>query len=89
MRGYPKHINTKHDYLNLMSVPEFSDRAKTDLQKLIDASPAKVTRAIRPVKAEEPGGEWETEEIVNPAPLWKLKGFKTKTEVLNLIKGVK
>jgi len=33
--------------------------------------------------------EWETEEIDNPMPLYKQKGFKTKEEILNLINKYK
>jgi hypothetical protein len=85
MRGYPKRIATKRDFENLISMPEYKDRALADLEKIIENSPAKIKKAVAPVDAKKPDGEWETEEIDNPLPLWKLKGFKSKKAVTDLI----
>lgn len=34
MRGFPKHLNTKQDYLNCLG--EFPDETKAELQRLLD-----------------------------------------------------
>jgi len=81
MQGYPKFIATRQDYENLLKIPEFAGRAKTDLTALALINTEKVTRAVRPVDANKPDGNWVTEEIDNPSPIWKRKGFETTKEV--------
>lgn len=56
-------------------MPEFARQAKADLEALAKMDTVKVTRAVRPVDANKPDGEWVTEEIANPSPIWKQKGF--------------
>jgi hypothetical protein len=34
MKGFPKHLNTKQDYLNLL--PLFPEQTKAELQRLLD-----------------------------------------------------
>jgi len=88
VRGYPKYIATKQDYENLLKMPEFSKQAAADLEALAKVDTAKVTRAIRPVDEAKPDGEWVTEEITNPKPEWKRKGFDTIKMVTNAAKEV-
>jgi hypothetical protein len=58
-------------------MPEFSKQAAADLEALAKRDTTTVTRAIRLVDPAKPDGEWVTEEIVNPNPEWKRKGFET------------
>jgi hypothetical protein len=84
MKGYPKHIATRQDYENLLKIPEFAERAKADLEALAKADTAKVTRAVSLVDKSKPEGEWITEEIVNPNPIWKQKGFESAKMVSDM-----
>lgn len=36
MKGFPKHINTKQDVLNLLSMSEYAAQAKINLKQLVD-----------------------------------------------------
>lgn len=86
MKGYPNYFATKEDYKNIMrDFPEWRKRVKEELQALKAIKDDKVLRAIAPVNPEEPEGEWITEEIANPLPRFKQKGFETKKELDDLI----
>ena len=82
MNGYPKHINCKQDYLNLLAEPEFKEQALADLRAIRDLDDDK---ALRVVSMIEETGEATTEEIDNPMPLWKIKGFSSRLDVADLI----
>ena len=82
MIGYPKHINCKQDYLNLLAEPEFKEQALADLRAIRDLDDDK---ALRVVSMIEETGEATTEEIDNPMPLWKIKGFSSRLDVADLI----
>jgi len=84
MIGYPKRVATKKDFENLLSMPEFADRAKKDLEKLRDYDDAK---AIRVVSGSEETEDLITEEIDNPMPIWKQKGFSSKEEIQEMLNG--
>ena len=110
MRGYPKHINCKQDFLNLLEMPEHRERAKADLWKLQALDDSKATRVcVRKVQNPDAGEEYTvpgggmggegpitfirpdtieeeyTEEIDNPMPLWKQKGFESREAVAALV----
>lgn len=38
MQGYPEHINSRQDFINLLAMPEYAARARADLQWLLEAS---------------------------------------------------
>jgi hypothetical protein len=82
MKGYPKYINCKQDYLNLLAEPEFKAQALDDLRAIRDLDDDK---ALRVVSMNEETGEATTEEIDNPMPLWKVKGFDSRQDVADLI----
>jgi hypothetical protein len=82
MKGYPKHINCRQDYLNLLAEPEFKEQALADLRAIRDLDDDK---ALRVVSMNEETGEATTEEIDNPMPLWKIKGFSSRLDVADLI----
>jgi hypothetical protein len=82
MNGYPKHINCKQDYINLLALPEHQARTIADLVAIRDLDDSK---ALRVVSMDEKTGEAKTEAIDNPMPLWKVKGFARREEVAELI----
>jgi len=81
MRGYPKHINCKQDFLNLLEMPEHRERVLKDIQKLQALDDAKVTRVVSGTEEEK---NLVTEEIDNPNPRWKQLGFATTKELSTL-----
>ena len=81
MKGYPKHIATKQDFLNLLADQEFKERAIADLKTIRDLDDDKATRTL----SINEDGTAVTEEIENPSPLWKIKGFASRAEVAALI----
>jgi hypothetical protein len=82
MKGYPKYIATKQDFLNLLGMADFRARALDDLTTIRDADDDTATRTIA---IDEATGEAQTETIDNPMPLWKVKGFESRQEVIDLI----
>jgi len=85
MKGYPKYINCKQDFINLLAEPEHQAQAIEDLKVIRDMDDDK---ALRVVSMDEETGEETTEEIDNPMPLWKVKGFSSRQEVTDLITEV-
>ena len=82
MKGYPKYIATKQDFLNLLGMADFRARALDDLTTIRDADDDTATRTIA---IDEATGEAQTETIDNPMPLWKVKGFSSRQDVIDLI----
>jgi len=82
MKGYPKYINCKQDFFNLLAEPEYKNQAIEDLKVIRDMDDDK---ALRVVSMDEATGEATTEEIDNPMPHWKVKGFASRQEVADLI----
>jgi len=82
MRGYPKTMQTKQDFLNLLDIPEFKDQALADLKIIFEIPDQKVKRVI---SGSEETKDLVSEEIDNPFPLWKHKGFESRKEVGDLI----
>ena len=82
MRSYPKYIATKTDFDNLFAMPEYKDQALVDLKLLQAVDDSKV---IRVVSGSEEDDNLVTEEIDNPNPVWKQKGFATKKAVDDLV----
>jgi len=86
MKGYPKHIATKEDFLNLLSTDSFREQALKDLEAIYSMPDDTV---VKVVSGSEETGDLVTEEIPNPMPLWKRKGFKSREEVKKLIECYK
>jgi hypothetical protein len=82
MKGYPKHIATKQDFLNLLSMPEHKAQAQVDLKKVLDVTDDKASRTISINAVTQVA---VTEVIDNPAPLYKLKGFQSRKVLSDLI----
>lgn len=88
MKGYPKHLNTKQDIENIQkNHPEFHERLKADLQRLLDESDT-VTVAVSPIDTKDESKGYNTITIPNPNPRWKQLGFQDKNEIVSLIKNI-
>lgn len=85
MRGYPKDIATKQDFINMCETEEFKEQTIGDLKIICNTDDDKTTRATTLVDPSDPMSDWNTEIIDNPSPLYKQKGFASRQEVLDLI----
>jgi len=85
MRGFPKHINSKQDFLNLLADEDLKAQALAELQKIYTKDDSKALRATTLIDPEDPKSDYNTEEIDNPMPMWKQKGFESRKEVGDLI----
>jgi len=83
MRGYPKYVATKQDFLNLLSMDEHRGQATEDLIAIYQINNEK---AVRVISGSEETKDLKIEEIENPMPLWKRKGFKSRQEIAGIIK---
>lgn len=84
MIGFPIHIATRQDYINLLDMEEYRDQALEKLGELRDFDDTLSTRAIEPVNPDDPDGEWITEEIPTPRPMYMQKDFEEWEEVVEL-----
>jgi hypothetical protein len=85
MRGYPKTIATKQDFINLLSTKEFKAQAIEDLKKIYNLDDGKAVRATTLIDPDDPEKGYNTEIIDNPMPMWKQKGFASRQDVADLI----
>ena len=83
MRGYPKHVATKQDFLNLLSMDEYRGQATENLIAIFKMNDEKANRHI---SGSEETKDLKIEEIENSMPLWKRKGFKSRQEIAGIIK---
>ena len=81
MKGYPKYVATKQDFINLLTIQEFKAQALDDLKGIRDTQDDAATRVI----GTNQDGTDEIETIPNPMPLWKIKGFCARQEVSEMI----
>lgn len=81
MKGYPKHIATKQDFVNLLLISEYKGQAITNLKAIHDLDDDKASRTV----SISEDGTAVMEEIDNPMPLWKVKGFTSRQDVADLI----
>jgi hypothetical protein len=82
MKGYPKHIATKQDFINLLAMPEYRKQAQADMQKVLSVADDKVRRTI---SIDEVTKAEVTELIDNPNPLYKQKGFETRKALSDMV----
>ena len=85
MRGFPKHINCVQDFNNLLADKDLKTRTLAELQKIYNKDDLKALRATTLIDPEDPKSDWNTEEIDNPMPLWKKKGFESREAVAELV----
>jgi hypothetical protein len=85
MRGYPKVIATKQDFLNLLAVPECKAQALADLRAVYDLPDDTMERVVSYDKDEDGQMINVATEIV-PAlmPKWKRMGFASRQDVIDL-----
>lgn len=86
MRGYPKVIATKQDFINLLAIPEFKNQALSDLQAVYDLQDDTLERVVS-FDTDDKGQMINivTETIAAPMPKWKRMGFESRAEILNLM----
>jgi len=82
MKGFPKNIKTKQDFKNLLAIPQYREQALKDLQTIYNT---KDDKAIRVVSVSEEIGDLITEEISNPVPVWRQKGFGSRKEIAKIL----
>ncbi len=85
MRGYPKKVATKQDYVNLLSDENYREQALLDLQAIADLDDKQVQRATTLIDPGDPEKGYNTETIDNPNPVWKQKGFESRQDLFDLI----
>jgi len=85
MKGYPKIISIKQDFLNLLNEDKFKDQVMKDLKMIYNLDDSKATKATNLIDLEDPEKGWNTEIIDNPMPMWKQKGFMNRQAVADLI----
>ena len=74
----------KQDFENLLADETFKEAALEQLQNLQDFDDRTATRATKPLNPDDPNSDFETEEIENPLPLHKQKGFEEWMDVVRL-----
>ena len=87
MKGFPKHINTKQDFLNLLADDKFKTQALSELDRIYNLNDSKATKATTLIDPDDEEKGWNTEEIDNPMPEWKLKGFTSREAVNTMIQA--
>ena len=85
MRGYPKKVATKQDYVNLLSDENYREQALLDLQAIVDLDDSVVQKATTLVDESDPEKGFNMENVENPNPVWKQRGFNSKQEIIDII----
>jgi len=85
MKGYPRIILVKQDFLNLLAMQEHKERALTDLKRLHANDDTLIMTTTSLVDPEDPMSEWKQEMLPNPSPLWKQKGFESREDLAQII----
>lgn len=85
MKGYPKHIAIKQDFINLLTIEEFKEQVLFDLLAICNLDDDKATKATTLIDPDNPDQGWNMEIIDNPLPMWKQKGFEGRQAVADLI----
>lgn len=79
MRGYPKFIATRQDFVNLLALAEFKSQALADLKAVIDLQDDTLERVVSYDKDEE--GQMINivfETVPALMPEWKRLGFESR-----------
>jgi hypothetical protein len=69
----------------LLSIEEFKERAIEGLKKIYNLNDSKAVRATTLIDSNDPEKGYNTEIIDNPMPMWKLKVFKSRQEVADMV----
>ena len=89
MKGYPKVIATRQDFINLLAEPEFKAQALADLQAVYDLQDDTLERVVS-FDTDDKGQMINivTETIEAPMPKWKRMGFESRAAVMELIQEI-
>ena len=82
MKGFPKNIATKQDFINLLAMPEYKEKAEKELKALHELQDDFVERVVSS-KIDVKGQMTDvvTETIPNSSPMYKRMGFESKEEI--------
>ena len=82
MKGFPKNIATKQDFINLLAMPEYREMAEKELRVLQGMSDDTVEKVVSS-KTDAKGNMTDvvTETIPNSSPMYKRMGFESKEEI--------
>ena len=85
MRGYPRTVATKQDFINLLADPEFREQALVDLRAVVDLEDDTMERVVS-YDQDEKGRMINvvTETVPAPMPKWKRMGFESREAVMEL-----
>lgn len=90
MKNYPKHFATAQDFENIIrDFPQWRERALKELEAINAIKDDVVTRAVALIDPKDLESDWITEEIPNPLPIRRQKGFGTKRELTKVITEAK
>ena len=87
MKGYPKTIKTTQDFANLLADYRFKAQALAELKRIYNLNDSKATKATTLIDPDDEEKGWNIEEIDNPMPEWKLKGFVSREAVNEMIQA--
>ncbi len=88
MKGYPKNIATKTDFLFLLSDPEYTDQALVDLKKFLDFTDDSFKKIISyELTASGHMINVVLMDFPNPFPQWNRFGFKNKKEISDILEA--
>ena len=88
MKGFPKTIKTTQDFTNLLADDRFKEKALAELKRIYTVDDLKATKATTLIDLDDEEKGYNTEEINNPMPEWKLKGFISREAVNEMIQAV-
>ena len=82
MRNYPRNIATKQDFINLLAMPEYKEKAEKELKALHELQDDFVERVVSS-KIDVKGQMTDvvTETIPNSSLMYKRMGFESKEEI--------
>jgi hypothetical protein len=85
MRGYPKTIATKADFLYLLAIPEHKDQALLDLKALYELQDDTM-EVVKSYDTDEQGQMINVimETLPAPMPKWRRMGFESRQDVMDL-----
>ena len=85
MRGYPKVIATKADFLYLLAMPEHKEQALADLKTLCDLQDDTM-EVVKSYDTDDQGQMINVvmETVPAPMPKWRRMGFESRSDVLDL-----
>ena len=84
MRGFPRVMRTKQDWINCLKDRKLKKRALDRLQGIYKMDDDYV---LQVVSGSEETKDLVTKKIKNPMPLWKQYGFSSRKEAGEVIKN--